>query len=167
MKIAIFTEGTIIMHQNAIGHSREEIVQQVIRKDESVKDYATYIPIGNAPQKIKTWMNQGSEIVYITSRKSTKEIEEIKMVLTKNQFPNGLLEYRKEGEEYKDVGERIAPDVLIEDNCESIGGEKEMIYPRINSELKGKIHSITVKEFEGIDSLPDRIENLLNIDKVS
>jgi hypothetical protein len=29
MKILIFTEGSIIMHKNATGHSREEIVNQV------------------------------------------------------------------------------------------------------------------------------------------
>lgn len=29
MRILIFTEGRIIMHKNAAGHSREEIVKQV------------------------------------------------------------------------------------------------------------------------------------------
>lgn len=167
MKIAIFTEGTIIMHQGAVGHSREEIVQQVIHKDPSVKDYATYVPIRNAPQKIKAWADQGAEIIYITSRRNKKEVEEIKNVLTQNQFPNGLLEYRKEGEEYKDVAERILPDVLIEDDCESIGGEQEMIYPHIRPELKEKMHLITIKEFSGIDNLPDRVESLYETNRVS
>lgn len=47
----------------------------------------------------------------------------------------------------------MIPDILIEDDCESIGGEKEMVYPHIKDELKSKIKSIVVKEFEGIDHL--------------
>jgi hypothetical protein len=43
---------------------------------------------------------------------------------------------------------------LIEDDCESIGGEKEMVYPYIKKELKSKIKSVIIKEFEGIDNLP-------------
>lgn len=53
------------------------------------------------------------------------------------------------------------PDVLIEDDCESIGGEKEMVYPHIKPELRTKIKSIVVEEFEGIDHLPDEIDLLL------
>ena len=50
---------------------------------------------------------------------------------------------------------RVMPDILIEDDCESIGGTFEMIYPNIRSELRFKIKSIVVKEFEGIDRLSD------------
>jgi hypothetical protein len=45
MKILVFTEGTIIMHKNGIGHSREQIVQQVKDGDPSSHDYSSYIPI--------------------------------------------------------------------------------------------------------------------------
>ena len=51
------------------------------------------------------------------------------------------------GEEYKDVAERVMPDVLIEDDCESIGGEIEMSYPHIKDELRARIRSVVVKEF--------------------
>ena len=54
------------------------------------------------------------------------------------------------------------PDILIEDDCKSIGGEIEMTYPHINPQKKGKIKSIVVKEFSGIDNLPDSIETLIN-----
>lgn len=60
------------------------------------------------------------------------------------------------------VAENLVPDILIEDDCESIGGEKEMTYPNIKDELKNKIKSIVVKEFKGIDHLPDDIEELKN-----
>ncbi len=52
MKIAIFTEGTILMHKDAIAHTRDEIIHQVMDKTPSVKDYANYIPIRNAVEKI-------------------------------------------------------------------------------------------------------------------
>jgi len=143
------------MHKNAVGHTRDEIVQQVIDKDLSVKDYASYISIKDAAEKMQKWSNQGAEIIYMTSRKEQKEVNEIQNVLNLNSFPKGVLEYRKGNDEYKDVVERIMPDILIEDDCESIGGEGEMTYPYINSELKKRTKSIVVKEFSGIDHLSD------------
>ena len=157
MKIAIFTEGTILMHESAVGHTREEIVRQVVDEELSVKDYANYVPIAHAADKIQKWADQGTQIIYMTSRREQKEVTEIKNVLDRNNFPKGLLEYRKTGEEYKDVAERIVPDILIEDDCESIGGEKEMGYPHIRLEVQEKIKSVAVKEFSGIDYLPDDI----------
>jgi hypothetical protein len=52
------------------------------------------------------------------------------------------------------------PDILIEDDCESISGEEEMTYPSLQNELRAKIKSIVVKEFSGIDHLPNRISDL-------
>lgn len=68
--------------------------------------------------------------------------------------------FRREGEEYKNAAERVIPDILIEDDCESIGGEVEMTYPHIKPELKTRIKSITVKEFGGIDHLSENISDL-------
>ncbi|MBI2574054.1 MAG: hypothetical protein HYV78_01520 [Candidatus Wildermuthbacteria bacterium] len=155
MKIIIFTEGTILMHRGAVGHTREEIVQQVIHKESSVGDYSTYAPIKGAVEKIKKWVDQGAEIVYMTSRRRQKEVRQIRDVLDAYHFPKGTVKYRGWFEKYKDVAESIMPDVLIEDDCESIGGEKEMTYSRIKPELKKSITSIIVKEFGGIDHLPD------------
>lgn len=153
-------EGTIIMHKTAFGISRQKIIKQVKEKDPSVHDYLLYIPIGNAVSKIQKWKNQGAEIIYLTSRKEQNEIEDIKKILQKYNFPEGELAYRKENEEYKDVAERILPDILIEDDCESIGGEKEMTITRVKSEIKQKIKPIVIEEFCGIDHLFDDI-NLL------
>lgn len=66
------------------------------------------------------------------------------------------------GEHYKDVAERVRPDVLVEDDCERIGGEVQMTYPHIRAELKARIVSIVVKEFGGIDHLPDNVPDLLS-----
>jgi hypothetical protein len=160
MKILIFTEGTILMHKNAVGHDRSAIVLQVMEEEPSVKDYAKYVPVGNAIHKIQKWQEQGGEIVYLTSRRTDDEVNDIRTVLKKYNFSAGVLEFRKNEEDYKDVAERVMPDILIEDDCESIGGEKEMTYPHIVPEVKGKIKSVVVKEFEGIDHLPDDISAL-------
>ena len=55
----------------------------------------------------------------------------------------------------------MTPDILIEDDCESIGGTAEMTYPHIREDLKPKIKSIVVKEFQGFDNLPDNLAFLL------
>ena len=157
MKIMIFTEGTIIMHKNAVGHTREEIVQQVIDKESSINDYESYIPISNAVEKLTRWKDQGAEIIYLTSRRKPAEINDIKSVLKNYNFPDGELLFRQEGEEYKDVAERIIPDVLIEDNCESIGGTKEMTITHVDPTIKAKIISIPVSEFGGVDHLGDEV----------
>lgn len=169
MKILVFTEGTVLMHSLAKGVSREERVRQskaaAIQRilpfkvaQGSVYDFKNYIPIGKPIEKLKSWKKQGAEIIYLTSRKIKSEIETIKIILSKNSFPDWQnLYFRKRGENYKDIAERLAPDVLIEDDCESIGGKKEMIYPHIKEELKPKIKSVVIKEFEGIDNLPNDI----------
>lgn len=159
MKILIFTEGTILMHKNAAGYSREEIVKQVQDKELSVKDYSSYIPVGNSLEKLTKWKKQGAEILYITSRRKPAQIKDIKNVLNKYNFPDGELLFRKDGEEYKDVAERIIPDVFIEDDCESIG-EDEITINHVKPKIRKKIKSILVKEFAGINHLPDKIHDL-------
>lgn len=162
MKLLIFTEGTIIMHTDAKGNSREEIIRQSRKAiNPSLRDWKTYIPIGNSLKKLQTWKEQGAEILYLTSRTTEHEVAQIKEVLIKNGFPEGQLFFRKPGEHYGLVAERILPNILIEDDCESIGGKKEMVYTHIKPHLQKKITLIVVREFEGIDHLPDDISNLI------
>lgn len=122
-----------------------------------------YVPIGNAVKKLQSWKNGGAEILYLTSRRTSEEIENIKKVLEKYNFPDGQLLFRRKDEEYKDVAERIIPDVLIEDDCESIGGVDEMVITHVKPEIKKKITSIIVEEFQGIDHLPDKMSTLIKI----
>ena len=146
MKIVVFTEGTILMDKTP----------------NSVDDYSNYIPVGNAARKLTNWKNQDVTICYLSSRRIKPEIEAIKSVLTKYKFPDfDNLYFRQQNEDYKNVAERIMPDILIEDDCESIGGEVKMTYPHIKPELKDKIKSVVVKEFSGIDSLPDNVNDLI------
>jgi len=161
MKVLIFTEGTVLMHKSAKDVSRKERVNQVIRNNPMVKDYKTYIPNSLAVKKIQKWNNQGAEIYYLTSRRDNKEVDEIRNVLIQYSFPQSEnLNYRAENESYAKVVEKIMPDVLIEDDCESIGGEVEMTYPNINLEAQKQIKSVVVREFEGIDNLSEDIELL-------
>ena len=88
---------------------------------------------------------------------------EIHNVLKKHNFPEGELLFRQKGEEYKDVAERVVPDILIEDDCESIGGIDEMSITHVKCEIRKKIKSIPVKEFGGIDHLPNNISGLMKL----
>ena len=161
MKIMVFTEGTIFSHSDWIGLAREEVVQRA--KEGEEPDYAAMIPIGNAAQRIRAWSDAGAEIQYLTSRRSLDEVEKVREVLRLYDFPQGQLFFRLEGEEYKDTAERAFPDVLIEDDCESIGGEVEMTYPHIRPEIKTRIVSIVVREFGGIDHLPEELSDLIRM----
>lgn len=163
MKILVFLHGTTIMHKSAKSLTREEIVRQITERDESVHDYASYIPVGNAVKKLQDWKGQGARICYLSSHKNAKDVEEDKFVLKKYGFPDGQIFYRRSREEYKDVIERIRPlpDVIVEDDCESIGGTVEMVYPNLRPEIRNKINSIVVKEFGGIGHLPGKISELM------
>jgi len=165
MKILIFTEGTILMHFTAKGLSREEIVKQSKNNAEGLHDFSNYIPVGNAVKKIKKWKLQKADIYYLTSRTSKEEVTGIRNVLDHFNFPEGALLFRQKDQTYAGIAEKLLPDILIEDDCESIGGKKEMTYTFIDPKIKGKIVSIPVKEFGGIDHLPGKLERLKNYEK--
>lgn len=163
VKIGIFTEGTILMHKNSAGLGRSEIIQQVKDGEPSVSEYGRYIPIGQAVEKIKKWAGQDTVIIYITSRTDQKEIKDIQSVLDGHNFPKGRLEYRAiGGETYGKLAARVMPDILIEDDCESIGGEKEMIYSQIEPKIRKEMKLIKVREFQGLDHLPDDVCALMS-----
>ena len=159
--IMVFLHGTIIMHKNGLGRAREERVRQALDGEESLFDFAAYIPVGNEVRKLQTWKNQGVEIVYLSSHKTAEDVQIDKAVLRNHGFPDGPIFFRSGNEQYHEIAERIVPDILIEDDCESIGGEKNMTYPHIKPELKGRIKSIVVEEFGGIDHLPDDLDELM------
>jgi hypothetical protein len=151
------------MHRNALGQPRADRVKQVLKNERSVSDYENYIPIGNASEKLNSWKRQDGEIIYLSSHQSEADVLKDKAVLKRYGFPAGEIFYRKNGERYGSLIEKSLPDILIEDDCESIGGEKEMIYPNLSPAIKNKIRSIVVKEFEGVDNLPDSLNDLEKI----
>lgn len=160
MKIMVFLHGTVIMHADAVGKSREERVEQSLRRDTSVLDYANYVPVGNVVEKLRKWQQQGAEIVYLSSHQNGKDVRKDITVLSKYNFPDAPVLYRRGKETYAEIAERVMPDILIEDDCESIGGEPEMTYTHINPQKKRLIKSIVIPEFSGIDNLPDDINQL-------
>jgi hypothetical protein len=162
MKIMVFLHGTTLMHSNAIGKTREERVKQVLDGDESLHNFSSYVPVGNAVRKLQAWRQRGSGIVYLSSHKQVDDVVIDKAVLQKYGFPDGEVFHRQGNEQYRDIAERVLPDILIEDDCESIGGEEEMTSPHIKQELKPRVKSIIVKEFGGIDHLPDDVSALMN-----
>jgi hypothetical protein len=162
MKIMVFLHGTAIMHRSALGRSREERVKQVLDRDESLCSFESYVPVENAVQKLQAWKEQDAEIVYLSCHGKVEDVEKDKSVLRTHGFPEGEVLFRQGVERYSDVAERALPDVLIEDDCLSIGGEKEMTYPHLRPEAKAAIKSIVVREFGGIDHLPDRIAALVS-----
>lgn len=72
------------------------------------------------------------------------------------------LYYRGRDEDYHHVAERLNPDVLIEDDCRSIGGSCHWVITHVTPVLKDRITSIVVPEFGGIDHLPNKLKELLN-----
>ncbi len=168
MKILIFLQGTIIMHRSAVGKSHKEIVKQIREQKPSVRDYENYVPIRNAVAKLQRWASQGAMICYVSSLTENKKarsdefvgkegLKADKNVLERYGFPNGSIYHRAPGQSYQNLTEHIqpSPDVLIEDDCESIGGKDQMIYPGLDVKTKKKIHPVIIKEFEGVDDLPD------------
>jgi hypothetical protein len=161
MKIIVFLHGTAIMHKNAVGQTRLERVRQVLNGEESVIDFSSYVPVEDVVPKLLNWKSQGAEIVYLSSHRKTEDVEQDRAVLKRHGFPVGPVLYRRASQNYADVAEQALPDILIEDDCESIGGAKHMTYPHIRPELQAKMRSVVVREFGGIGHLPDDIPDLL------
>ncbi|MFX1428406.1 MAG: hypothetical protein ACFFBE_18265 [Promethearchaeota archaeon] len=161
MRILVFLHGTCIMHRSALGLSRLQIVQQVIEDtDDSISDFASYIPIGKAIKKLASWQNQGAQISYLSSHLTLENVKKDESVLKKYNFPEGPIFYRQKEEGWNLQIEKAKPDIIIEDDCESIGGKYQMTFPNLKPELQSKIISIVIKEFAGIDHLPDDINRL-------
>jgi len=161
MMIMVFLHGTVLMHPSGVGQTREERVRQVLDGDESLYDFAAYLPVGEAVQKLRAWRGQGAEIVYLSSHMDFEDVEKDLIVLRMHAFPQGPVYFRQGDEGYGAVIARVLPDVLIEDDCESIGGIAQMTYPQIEPDIRARIKSIVVKEFGGIDHLPDDILELV------
>ena len=141
MKILVFTEGTATMHPSP----------------EKVLDVPSFIPTKGAVEKLRSWKERGAEICYLTSQRWDQDPQAVESSLRRFHFPSGNLHYRQEGEEYVDVVRRANADILIEDDCRSIG-RQEVITPKLKPEWN--IHGIVVPEFGGLAHLPDDPEQL-------
>lgn len=141
--IMIFAEGTILKPKSWL----------------TLYNHNSYVPIGNTVQIIQAWQEQGANIIYCTSRKK-KQANDMAKLLIDNGFGGTYLVSREPKKSYADIVEIIKPDILVEDDCKSIGGEWQMCITKVNHELKKRIKHITVPEFKGIDNLSVNIKLL-------
>jgi hypothetical protein len=161
MRLLVFLHGTVIMHRGAVGRTRERRVADVRSgKDPSAHDYAAYVPVGHAVAKLQRWRAQGAQVDYLSSHRDPDGVAKDASVLQIHGFPSGRVLARRPGESYGDVVVREMPDLLIEDDCESIGAA-EVTSPQIPPETRAHIKSIIVPEFGGIDDLPDALPALI------
>ena len=64
-----------------------------------------------------------------------------------------MVKKRKKYQDYTTLIKEELPDILVEDDCESIGGETNMCSYKLPDNIKDEIKIIKVKEFEGIDDV--------------
>lgn len=111
-----------------------------------------YKPIGNAVAITNALYDKGYDI-YLCSYVRKKRHAFIKTIIDFYGIKYTEILCRDKDEQYSDIVERLKPDILIEDDCRSIGGQKECCITKVNDELKSNIQSIIVPEFEGIDDI--------------
>lgn len=165
MRLLIFLHGTAIMHPAGVGASRcERVAQARTRSDPALYDFAAYVPVGDVVSKLRIWQDQGAEIGYLSSHRNPDDVAKDALVLRRHRFPSGRILARASGESYGEVAGRQLPDILIEDDCESVNGAAEITYPQIRADLRYRIKSIIVPEFGGIDHLPDSLDALMTFE---
>lgn len=111
-----------------------------------------YRPIGNAVEIVNTWKKEGHDI-YLCSYVRKRRYNFIKQIMDFYGMKYNETLCREKGEQYSEIVERIKPDILIEDDCKSIGGQKEWCITNVREEIKSEIYSIIVPEFNGIDDV--------------
>lgn len=111
-----------------------------------------YEPIGNAINIVNSWYDKGYE-VYLCSYVRKKRYKFIKTIVDFYGMKYTKILCRNKREQYSSIVERIKPDILIEDDCKSIGGLKKCCITNVKEEIKENIQSIIVPEYKGIDSI--------------
>lgn len=163
MRLIVFLQGTVIMHSGAAGLPRTAIVAQVRdRSDPTVQDFASYIPVGGAVRKLVRWHQQGGRIDYLSAHRDPVRLGQDAALLIRHQFPPGRILARRAGQSYGDLVAGELPDVLVEDDCESIGAD-QIGYLQLDPLLRAEVTSIIVPEFGGIDHLPESVADLLSL----
>ena len=155
MRILVFLHGTAIMHRTAVGRPRAERVRQARQRDRSVLDFASYVPTEAAVEKVRTWHRHGAAICYLSSHQDPADVELDRAVLTAHGFPAGTLFSRGPGESYAEAARRAAADIVVEDDCESIGGRSQTIAAGLAAAPGRAVTSVIVPEFGGLAQLPD------------
>lgn len=111
-----------------------------------------YKPIGNAVEIVNTLYEKGYEI-YLCSYVRNTRYNFIKSIVDFYGMKYTEILCRNKGETYREIVERLKPNILIEDDCKSIGGLKACCITGVKDEIKKEIQSIIVPEFAGIDNV--------------
>ena len=128
MRVLVFLQGTVLIEQNLLANTREGSVRRSKELAASGGRLGSLVPIGNSVAKLLRWKERIAEILYFAANRRLEDVQNIAQALTHFGFPEGKLYSRGSTRSYAEVAEEIAPDVIVEDDCESIGGEREMIY---------------------------------------
>jgi hypothetical protein len=155
MNILVFLHGTSIMHAAGQHVSREERVRQVREGEPSIHEFRSYVPTPDAVEKLRAWCVRGASVAYFSSHRLPDDIAADEEVLRRHGFPDGTVHARRPGESYGAAVERLRPDLVIEDDCESIGGARETIAAQLNEPAGQKIRCVVLPEFGGLGSLSD------------
>jgi hypothetical protein len=161
MKVGVFLHGTAIMHAAAARVDRGERVQQVLRHDPSVADFASYVPTPGTAAKLAAWARRGTTIVYLSSHRHRDGIRADESVIRRYGFPAGPVHGRQEGEDYGALVTRLALDLLVEDDCQSIGGATQTCAAQLSAAAAQSIRCVVLPEFLGLAGLPDDPAELL------
>jgi hypothetical protein len=172
VKVLVYLQGTIIMHKSGKDKIPQERRKQVLDKsDETIFDFENYIPINKANDILTKWKMKGIDIVYMSSHRNKKDLNKDIKVLEKYNFPKGEILYRDFFHRYNSLIKKELPDIIIEDDCASIGNwirerykfipetivnflkRREMIYPCLDYKIKQNIKSIVIEEFSGIENI--------------
>jgi hypothetical protein len=145
------------MHAAADGVAREVRVRQVRERDGSVRRFDDYVPAPCAVERLRSWAADGWEIAYLSSHRRPEDVAADERVLQAHDFPAGPVLFRRAGQSYGDAAATFVPDVVVEDDCESIGGEAEMVFTQLPSGLRARVRFIVVPEFAGLCELPTRL----------
>ena len=111
-----------------------------------------YKPIGNAVNTVNALYDAGHQI-YLCSYVRKLRYSFIKSIVDFYGMNYTEILCRGKSEKYSEIVERLKPDILIEDDCKSIGGLKECCITDVKEEIKKDIQSIIVPEFAGIDNI--------------
>lgn len=69
-----------------------------------------------------------------------KQANQMADLLRKYEFVGTFLVAREKKESYQDIVEHLKPDILIEDDCKSIGGAWQMCISKLKPEIRKKFH---------------------------
>lgn len=155
MKVGVFLHGTAIMHAAAAGVGRDERVQQVRRRDPSVRDFRSYIPAPGATEKLMAWARHGATLIYLSSHRRREDICTDETVIRRHRFPEGPVHGRAGAEDYGALVARLGLDVLVEDDCESIGGAAQTCAAQLAPATRHSVQCVVLPEFSGLAGLPD------------